>query len=117
MGRLFDLVGNYLPPPPGPVPAAPIAWGDVNVVRERLGTSVKDLEFAREEMMFPALSVRHYRLTLELTAGPFVKLVQLLSDQPAKLAAFRTQVETAIAAYFHQNRMRLGFLMTRATKL
>jgi SAM-dependent methyltransferase len=117
MGRLFDLVGSHLPPPPGPVPAAPVAWGDPNVVRERLGSNVKDLEFAREEMMFPALSVRHYRLTLELTAGPFAKLVQVLADQPAKLATFRAQVEAAIAPYFHQNRMRLGFLMTRAIKV
>lgn len=114
LGRLFDLVGSHLPAPPGA--AAPSAWGDVRTVRERLGSLVKDVEFAREEMMLPALSVRHYRLNMELTAGPFVKLVQMLSDQPDKLAAIRAQVEAAVQPYFQQNRVRQGFLMTRATK-
>jgi SAM-dependent methyltransferase len=114
LGRLFDIVGSYLPGPPGA--AAPSAWGDVGTVRERLGTLVRDVEFAREELVIPALSVRHYRLNLELTIGPFVKLVQMLNDQPDKLSAFRSQVEAAVTPYFQQNRVRQGFLMTRAIK-
>ena len=36
VGRMFSLVGSYMPPPPPGVSAPPL-WGDANVVRERLG--------------------------------------------------------------------------------
>ena len=114
IGRLFDLVGSYLPPPAGA--SAPTAWGNVQTVRERLGDAVRDLEFGREELTIPALSVRHYCRNMEMTAAPFVKLVQVMADQPEKLAAFRAQVEAIVAQYFRGNRVHQSFLMTRATK-
>src|SRR3989442_653522 len=40
MGRMFALASRYLPPPPAGA-APPPLWGDPNVVRERLGKSVK----------------------------------------------------------------------------
>ncbi|MGH8518186.1 MAG: class I SAM-dependent methyltransferase, partial [Panacagrimonas sp.] len=56
IGRMFDLLCEYLPPPPG-IPKSS-EWGDVRVVQERLGAAVRDLEFAREELTIPALSAR-----------------------------------------------------------
>ncbi len=114
IGRLFDLVGSYLPPPAGVPPST--AWGNVQTVRERLGDAVIDIEFGREELTIPALSVRHYRANMELTAAPFVKLTQVLADQPAKLAEFRAKVEAIVAQYYRGNRVHQSFLMTRATK-
>jgi len=46
IGRMFTLIGRYMPPPP-PGVAPPPAWGDPNVIRERLGTAVRDLVFDR----------------------------------------------------------------------
>lgn len=114
IGRLFALVGSYQPGPPGA--AASWDWGDTHIVRERLGAGVRDLEFNRDEMVIPALSPRHYRRNMELTAAPIIKVVQMLSDQPAKLEAFRAELEGVIAQYFSRNRVRQSFLMSRAVK-
>ena len=38
-GRMFGLVAKYMPPMPSDI-APPVAWGEVNVIRERLGSAV-----------------------------------------------------------------------------
>jgi SAM-dependent methyltransferase len=114
MGRIFSRVAADLPGPPGA--GAPPDWGDVNVVRQRLGDAVTDIEFSRDELMTPALSPSHFRANMELTAGPFIKLVQELAGHPQRLAAFRADVESIVAPYFSANRVRQSFLMTRAIK-
>lgn len=115
VGQMFDLVGRYQPPPPGAAP--PSLWGDPNVVRQRLGDSVTDVVFGRGLMRFPALSPQHYRITMEKSLGPVVRLVQRLKDQPAQLAAFRSEFDTLISQHLDNNVVRQHFLMTRATKL
>ena len=115
IGRMFALVSKHLPPsPPGVAP--PPAWGDPNVVRERLGDAVDKIEFHRDEIGFSALSPAHYRAYMELTAGPVIKAVEILSPEPAKLAAFRAEFEALASLYFDRNRVRQSFLMTRAVK-
>jgi SAM-dependent methyltransferase len=117
IGRLFALGGRYMPPPPpGVAPSPP--WGDPNVVRERLGTAVKDLIFDRATMLVPALSPQHNRMMAERTAGPLVKLVaSLTATDPARLAAFRREFEAIVADYFQDNTIRQDYLLTRATKI
>jgi SAM-dependent methyltransferase len=114
IGRMFDLLCEFLPPPPG-LPKSS-EWGDVHVVRARLGDAVRDLEFGREEMTIPALSAPHYRAQMEVTAAPFVKLVQELAAQPDRLADYRARIESLVAQFLRGNRVHQGFLMTRATK-
>lgn len=114
IGRLFDLVATHVPAPPGA--AAPTAWGRPEVVRERLGEAVRELEFSSGDMVNPALSPRHFRAKMELTAAPFIKAVQVLSDQPERLARFRSEIETIVTGYFADNCVRQTFLMTRALK-
>src|ERR1041385_8331011 len=46
VGKLFALLGRYLAPPPGVSP--PPAWGDPAIVRERLGSAVRDVHFDRD---------------------------------------------------------------------
>src|SRR5256885_7567007 len=46
VGRMFALVGSYLPPPP-PGVSPPPQWGDPNIIRERLGAHVRDIVFDR----------------------------------------------------------------------
>jgi len=113
---MFKLTSSYLPPPP-PGVAPPPQWGDENVVRERLGSAVKDIAFRRDTMRAPALSPQHYRTTTERTAGPLVKLVEALSaSDPAKLAAFRKEFDALIGEFLADNFVRAEFLITRATK-
>lgn len=114
VGQMFALVGKYVPPPPGAAP--PPQWGDPNIVRQRLGEAVQDIRFERDVMTYPALSPQHYRKGIEETLGPVVKLVASLQGEPAKLAAFRSELEEFLGRYFEDNMVRQHFLMTRATK-
>ena len=115
-GRLFKLIGGYAPPPPEGV-SSPVAWGDPNVVRQRLGDAVADLAFDSGTMRHPALSPVHLRLFMEVNAGPVSRLVESLADDAERLTRFRTELENLISNYFDDNTVRQDFLMTRATKI
>ena len=116
VGRMFALLGRYLPPPP-PGVSSPVEWGDPAVVRERLGPAVRDLVFERDIMLAPALSPQHNRELTERTAGPLVKLVEGLSaSDPQKLAEFRKACDELTSQYFGENAVRQGYLLTRAEK-
>jgi len=115
-GRMFRLVAGYMPPPP-PGVSPPTQWGDESMIRERLGTAVRDVTFERDTMQVPALSPHHFRALTERTAGPVIKLIENLSaNDSAKLAAFRREYDALAAEFFHENVMRQDYLMTRATK-
>ncbi len=114
IGRMFNLVGQYLPPPPGVAPVS--LWGDPHVVRERLGDRVTHIEFERHAMYVPALSPAHVRQSYEATAAPVIKLAQTLKDNPARLAQFHSELEALIASYTFGNLLSQQYLMTRATK-
>jgi len=114
VGQIFALIGKAVPPPPGAAP--PPLWGDPATIRQRLGDAVTDVEFEREVMIVPALSPQHYRDGMEHTLGPLAKLVATLNSEPAKLAAFRAELDAFIARHFENNAVRQHFLMTRATK-
>lgn len=117
VGRMFALVGSYLPPPP-PGVAAPPAWGDVNVIRERLGAAVRDVTFNRATMFIPALSPEHHRDFTERLSGPVIKLVETLAaSDPARLGAFRREYEALAAEYLEDNVLRQDYLMTRGVKV
>ena len=95
-------------------------WGDPGVVRERLGTAVKDIEFTRDAMLLQALSPGHYRWFMERNFGPATKLLASLdAADPAKGAALRRELEELCAAYFDptNNVVRQDFLISRATKV
>jgi SAM-dependent methyltransferase len=116
-GRMFTITSRYAPPPP-PGVAPPTQWGDPSIVAERLGKAVKDIVFDRATMSVPALSPQHFRMRLEQTAGPVLKLVESLSaSDPARLAAFRAEYENLIAEYYEENTVRQDYLLTRAIKV
>ena len=117
IGGSFALVGSYMPPPP-PGVSPPPQWGDVAVVRERLGSAVKDILFDRACMLFPALSVPGYRDQIERTAGPMLKLVESLgASDAARLAQFRREYDALVAPYFEDNVVRQDYLLTRAANV
>jgi hypothetical protein len=100
---MFALMARYAPPPPPGVSPPPL-WGDPNVIRERIGSAVKDLTFDRHHMLTPALSTQHFRDLMEKTAGPLIKLVERLSaNDPAKLATFRKEIEATAAEHYDDN--------------
>ena len=115
IGRQFGLIAKYVPPPPGV--ASPVQWGDVSVVRQRLGNGVKGVHVERGIMSIPALTPRHLRLFLEAKAGPFVRAVQVLQQEPERLEAWRNEIEEMVSEYHHDNVVRHEYLLTRAIKL
>ena len=116
VGRSSTLVSKYLPPPPG-VPS-PMSWGDPNVIRERLGSKVKDIVFHHARMYFPVLSVQLHRANAERRIGPLIKLVEILSaTDPARLDQFRKEFEALTTEYLKDNVLPQDYLLTRATKL
>jgi len=117
VGRSFALVARYAPPlPPGIAP--PPLWGDPNVVRERLGKSVRDIVFDRDCMLVQALSAPHYRTFFERSAGPVIRLVEILSaSDRARLTEFRREFEVLIGEYLRDNLLRQDYLLTRAVKV
>lgn len=116
IGKMFSLVGRYMPPlPPGVSP--PVQWGEPAVILERLGAAVRDVIFDTGFMTVPALSPQHFRAHTEKTAGPVIKLVEMLEkSDPEKLAAFRREYDAMAAPYFEPNSMHQGYLATRAIK-
>jgi len=115
IGRQFSLIAKYVAPPQGV--ASPIQWGDVATVRQRLGDSVHRLHSERGIMGIPALSPKHLRLFQEAKAGPFVRTVQALQHDPARLAAWRSEMDEVLGEYLHDNVVRHEYLLTRAIKL
>jgi len=117
VGRMFTLTASYMPPPP-PGVAPPPQWGDPNIVRQRLGSAVKDLLFDRATMLVPALSPSHHRRASEKSAGSMVRLIaELEGSDPAKLEKFRREYDALASEYFEDNLLRQDYLITRATKI
>ena len=115
IGRQFALIAKYVPPPQGV--ASPVQWGDVAVVRQRLGDGVTGIHLERGIMGIPALTPRHLRLFQETKAGPFVRAVQVLQQDPQKLEAWRNEMEAVLGEYLQDNVVRHEYLLTRAIKV
>ncbi len=115
IGRLFSLNAKYVPPPQGI--ASPVQWGDVATVRQRLGDKVKNLHFERGVMGIPALSPQHLRLFQEAKTGPFIRTVQALQQEPARLTSWRNEVDEMVSEYLRDNVVRHEYLLTRAIKI
>lgn len=116
VAQMFALTARYAPPPP-PGVASPVLWGDPTIIRERLGAAVLDVLFERDLMLVNTLSPQHTRHFTERSAGPILKLVEVLEKgDPARLADFRREFDALASRYFEMNMMRQSYLMTRAVK-
>ena len=115
LGQVFRIIAQHVPPPPGVPPV--VQWGEVETVRQRLGSAVKDIRFFRGIVEYAALSPQHYRHEMGVTAAPFIKLREILKPEPAKLAQAEGEIDAVFADYFADNAVRLEYLQTRAIKL
>jgi SAM-dependent methyltransferase len=114
VGRLFGFVGRHSPPPP-PGAAPPPQWGSPATIGERLANAFGPPFFERGTMIFPALSIEHYRMFMERSVGPMQKLVEGLASDPEKLAAARAEFDALATPYFASNVVRQDYLLTRAS--
>lgn len=117
VGRTMMLSARYLPPPP-PGVSSPMLWGDPGFIRQQLGNWVDQIVFDRQDMLVPTLSPQHFRSNVERSAGPVIKLVEMLAaTSPDRLEAYRKEFDAIVAEYTQDNVVRHGYLMTRASKL
>ena len=96
IGQMFKIVGSHVSPPPN-MPS-PLMWGSEEVVRERLGEGVSDLQTSRHSVNFvlpfgPAEAVEQFLVYY----GPTNKAYNSL-DENGK-AAFRRDLEQHWAKY------------------
>lgn len=113
VGRIFAFVGRNSPPPPAGA-SPPPQWGSPVMVTERLTKGFDAPFFERGTMLFPALSIEHYRLFMERSVGPIQKLVENLVTEPEKLATLRAEFDAMVAPYYFDNIVHQDYLLTRA---
>ena len=116
MGQFFQISSKYGPPLPHGA-AAPVLWGSVETIKERLQKVVRDLTFDRDKLEMPGLSVAHIRANFEKGAGPLKRMIEACSEEPEKLSKLRNEIDGAITTYFGDNLLRMDFLMTRGIKI
>jgi SAM-dependent methyltransferase len=90
IGQMFKIVGSHVSPPPN-MPS-PLMWGSEDVVRQRLGEGIADLQTSRQSVDFilpfsPAQTVEQFLIYY----GPTNKAYNSL-DENGK-AAFRRDLE------------------------
>ena len=117
VGRTMMLASRYLPTPP-PGVSSPMLWGDPGFIQQQLGHWVDQIVFDRQDMLVPTLSPQHFRSNVERSAGPVIKLVEMLAATSLdRLEAYRKEFDAIVAEYMQDNVVRQGYLMTRAGKL
>jgi ubiquinone/menaquinone biosynthesis C-methylase UbiE len=117
VGRTMMLASRYMPPPP-PGVSSPMLWGEPGFIQQQLGNWVDKIVVDRQDMLVPTLSPQHFRTNLERSAGPVIRLIDMLAaTSPEGLEAYRQEFDAIVAEYMQDNVVRQGYLMTRARKL
>jgi SAM-dependent methyltransferase len=117
VGRTMMLASRYMPPPP-PGVSNPMLWGDSSFIQQQFGKSVDNIVFDRQDMLVPTLSPQHFRASVERSAGPIIKMIEMLAaTSPDRLEAYRHEFDAIVAEYMQDNVVRQGYLMTRARKI
>jgi hypothetical protein len=93
-------------------------WGDPQIVTQRLGSAVADIVFDRDRILVPALTPQHFRMVIERSAGPIIKMIETLAvSQPDRLESYRTEFDAIASQYMRDNLICQGYLLTRARKV
>jgi SAM-dependent methyltransferase len=116
IGRFFATIGKHVPPPPNS-PPSPMQWGIPEIVRERLGSNVKDLHFERGAVNIPLLSPNHFWHLFSTKYGPLIRAIQALGGQTTKVKELELDFVRSITPYVHENLIRLDYLLTLALKV
>jgi SAM-dependent methyltransferase len=115
IGQIFGFIGRNSPPlPAGAEP--PPKWGVRSIITDRLARHFDAPSFESGVMIWPALSLRHYRAFVESSVGPFQKLVESLAHDPQRLAAIRDEFEALAAPHYSDNVVHHSYLLTRAQR-
>jgi SAM-dependent methyltransferase len=92
VGRVFKIVGRYVPPPAGVTP--PPLWGTKERIGELFGTGVESVATARRDFVFRYRSAEEWMETFRAYYGPTHKAFLAL-DEDRQAAFARDLVELA----------------------
>ena len=116
VGNMFAVMSKYIQQPPNP-PPSPLLWGIPNVIKERLGSNVKDIHFERGFVNVTILSINHYWQYMSARFGPVIRSIQVLGDDTAKIASLKNDFKHALSQYYKDNILKLDYLVTVAVKV
>ena len=116
IGSIFKVNGKYLPKPVNS-PPSPILWGVPEVIEKRLNEVTK-MHFERGTALFPILSPNHFWEFMSTKYGPLINTIQILKnrDDSNEANSLRDDFLNAIAPYFFDNSIGLGYLLTIAKR-
>lgn len=122
-GRIYATISKYVPPvqnnqsPPTSTPLSPGQWGIPSIIQELLH-DVKDIFFERDTIEYPILRPNHYWQEMTTKSGSMIQLIQALENENKveKIESIRQEYFKTIGPYIHDNILRLGYLLTIATK-
>ena len=111
---MAGVLREYVPADPDPSPP-PFAWGDPDVVRERLGESVLEVGFETGTLLQPSLSPRHLWARVAEDSGLFIVALETVEDDDRP--ALREEMLEAIHEYFDddENALEMEYRVTTAT--
>ena len=112
MGRMFQTVGSYMPPPP-PELKAPVMWGSEDHIRELFSDSGAALAFERHTVTFEHESPEAWFEYNERVLGPTIMAKAALEPQ-GRWDALRAEL---IALYTDANEAGDGSMSVRAEYL
>jgi len=117
IGRVFSIVLKYASIPSTPLASSPIQWGNPDRVRELLG-GVKEIFFERDTINYPILSPNHYWQEMTTKSGFMIQLIQALQKEnnTEKIESLRKDYLKTLEPYILDNVVRMGYLLTIATK-
>jgi SAM-dependent methyltransferase len=116
VGNMFVAMSKYTQQPPNP-PPSPLLWGIPDIIKERLGSNVKDIHFERGFVNVTILSLNHYWQYMSTKFGPVIRTIQIHEADNNKLESLKNDFKKALSGYYGDNTLRLDYLVTVALKL
>ena len=97
IGRLFDTMRDFVPPPPAGVQPPPL-WGTEDHVRGLFGGRVDDLTFTRDHIEVDLFTTPgSFRTYFRENYGPTLVAYRGLADQPDRIAALDAALDALVA--------------------
>jgi ubiquinone/menaquinone biosynthesis C-methylase UbiE len=82
VGRLFKVLGRYVPPPPGVQP--PALWGDAQHLQQLFGSDAERIDITQRDFMFRYRSAAHFIEVFRNWYGPVHKAFAALPADKAE---------------------------------
>lgn len=111
-GRMFEIVGSYMPTPP-PELSSPVMWGDESHVRSLFADTGAELSFERRTVSYAHESPESWLAYNERVLGPTIMAKAALEPQ-GRWEQLKAEL---IALYSEANEAADGSLLVRAEYL